>query len=116
MVLEMAEKTKRHSLYVPDIATITEKKNSPRPKKNLLLNLMTRKKEKISLFFRASFWSSLFLGSVRLHFQFLHLQTKKASLNLCIRNIGSVSGALHRLPVGRQNRDKRPIWKRLFPV
>jgi sulfhydrogenase subunit gamma (sulfur reductase) len=115
MVLEMAEKTKKDSLYVPFIATITDIKELTQTEKQFTIKIDDTKKRKEFCFLPGQFVELTVFGVGEAPFSIPSSPNNKDFFELCIRNIGSVSGALHRLPVGSKVGIRGPFGKGYFP-
>ena len=115
MVLEMAEKTKKDSLYVPFIATITDIKELTQTEKQFTIKIDDTKKRKEFCFLPGQFVELTVFGIGEAPFSIPSSPNNKDFFELCIRNIGSVSGALHRLPVGSKVGIRGPFGKGYFP-
>jgi sulfhydrogenase subunit gamma (sulfur reductase) len=115
MVLEMVEKTKNDSLYVPFIATITDIKKLTQTEKQFTIEIDDTKKRKEFCFLPGQFVELTVFGIGEAPFSIPSSPNNKDSFELCIRNIGSVSGALHRLPVGSKVGIRGPFGKGYFP-
>ena len=115
MVLEMAEKTKRHPLYVPDIATITETENLTTTEKKFVIQFDDKEKRDSFSFLPGQFLEVTVFGIGEAPFSIPSSPNLKGSFELCVRNIGSVSGAMHKLPVGAKIGIRGPFGKGYFP-
>jgi len=115
MVLEMAEKTKKDSLYVPFIATITDIKELTQIEKQFTIKIDDTKKRKEFCFLPGQFVELTVFGIGEAPFSIPSSPNNKDFFELCIRNVGSVSGALHRLPVGSKVGIRGPFGKGYFP-
>jgi NAD(P)H-flavin reductase len=115
MVLEIAEKTKKYSLYVPFIATITDIKKLTQTEKQFTIKIDDTKKRKEFCFLPGQFVELTVFGIGEAPFSIPSSPNNKDFFELCIRNIGSVSGALHRLPVGSKVGIRGPFGEGYFP-
>jgi sulfhydrogenase subunit gamma (sulfur reductase) len=115
MVLEIAEKTKKDSLYAPFIATITDIKKLTQTEKQFTIKIDDAKKRKEFHFLPGQFLELTVFGIGEAPFSIPSSPNNKDFFELCIRNIGSVSGALHRMPVGSKVGIRGPFGKGYFP-
>jgi len=115
MVLEMAEKTKNGSLYVPFIATITDIKKLTQTEKQFTIKIDDAKKRKEFSFLPGQFLELTVFGVGEAPFSIPSSPNNKDFFELCIRNIGSVSGALHRMSVDSKVGIRGPFGKGYFP-
>jgi NAD(P)H-flavin reductase len=115
MVLEMAEKTKRHPLYVPDIATITETEDLTPTEKKFVIQFDDKEKRDTFTFLPGQFLEVTVFGIGEAPFSIPSSPNQKGSFELCVRNIGSVSGAMHKLPAGAKIGIRGPFGKGYFP-
>jgi len=115
MVIKMAEKTKKDSLYIPFIATITDIKELTQTEKQFTIKIDDAKKRKEFCFLPGQFIELTVFGIGEAPFSIPSSPNNKDFFELCIRNIGSVSGALHRLPVGSKIGIRGPFGKGYFP-
>lgn len=115
MVLEMAEKIKNDSLYTPFIATITDIKKLTQTEKQFTIKIDDAKKRKEFHFLPGQFLELTVFGIGEAPFSIPSSPNNKDFFELCIRNIGSVSGALHRMPAGSKVGIRGPFGKGYFP-
>jgi len=115
MVLEIAEKTKKDSLYVPCLATITDIKELTQTEKQFTIKIDDTKKRKEFCFLPGQFLELTVFGIGEAPFSIPSSPNNKEFFELCIRKIGSVSGALHRMPVGSKVGIRGPFGKGYFP-
>jgi 2-polyprenylphenol hydroxylase and related flavodoxin oxidoreductases len=115
MVLEMAEKTKTKPLYVPDIATITETEALTPTEKKFVIQFDDKEKRDQFTFFPGQFLEVTVFGIGEAPFSIPSSPNQKGSFELCVRNIGSVSGAMHKLQPGSKIGIRGPFGKGYFP-
>ncbi len=115
MVLEMAEKTKNQPLYVPDIATITETEDLTPTEKKFVIRFDDKEKREQFTFLPGQFLEVTVFGIGEAPFSIPSSPNQKGSFELCVRNIGSVSGAMHKLMVGAKIGIRGPFGKGYFP-
>jgi sulfhydrogenase subunit gamma (sulfur reductase) len=115
MILEMAEKTKRQPLYVPDVATITETEILTPTEKKFVIRFDDKEKRDSFTFLPGQFLEVTVFGIGEAPFSIPSSPNQKGSFELCVRNIGSVSGAMHKLPVGAKIGIRGPFGKGYFP-
>jgi 2-polyprenylphenol hydroxylase and related flavodoxin oxidoreductases len=115
MVLEMAEKTKTKPLYVPDIATITETEALTPTEKKFVIQFDDKEKRDQFAFFPGQFLEVTVFGIGEAPFSIPSSPNQKGSFELCVRNIGSVSGAMHKLQPGSKIGIRGPFGKGYFP-
>jgi sulfhydrogenase subunit gamma (sulfur reductase) len=115
MVLEMAEKTKDKPLYVPDIATITETEDLTPTEKKFVIRFDDKEKRDSFTFFPGQFLEVTVFGIGEAPFSIPSSPNQKGSFELCVRNIGSVSGAMHKLQAGAKIGIRGPFGKGYFP-
>jgi NAD(P)H-flavin reductase len=115
MVMEMTKKSKHESLYVPDIATITDIKVLTPTEKQFTLKFADPEKRKQFNFLPGQFVELTVFGVGEAPFSIPSSPNEKDYFELCIRNIGSVSGALHKLQEGSKVGIRGPFGKGIFP-
>lgn len=115
MVMEMTKKNKQDSLYVPDIATITDIRALTPTEKQFTLKFDDPVKSNKFNFLPGQFVELTVFGVGEAPFSIPSSPNEKDFFELCIRNIGSVSGALHRLPVGSKVGIRGPFGNGIFP-
>ena len=96
MVLELDEKTKKESIYVPDIATIIDIKDITSTEKQFSIKIDDPVKRKNFNFLPGQFVEVTVFGVGEAPFSIPSSPNNKEYFELCVRNIGSVSNALHR--------------------
>jgi len=115
MVMEMTKSSKHGSLYAPDIATITDVKTLTPTEKQFTLQFDDDEKKKNWSFLPGQFVELTVFGIGEAPFSIPSSPNEKGTFELCIRNIGSVSGALHRLDKGAKVGIRGPFGKGIFP-
>ncbi len=114
MVLKAKEENK-NSIYVPDIARISRiEKVSPTEK---LFNIAFEDEEKQNnfKFLPGQFIELTVFGLGEAPFCLASNPNNKEFFELCIRNAGSVSGALHRMEEGSRIGIRGPFGRGYFP-
>lgn len=115
MVMEMTKKDRHDSLYAPDIATITEIKKLTPTEKQFTLKFDDEAKRKQWSFLPGQFVELTVFGVGEAPFSIPSSPNEKDFFELCIRNIGSVSAALHRLDTGAKVGIRGPFGNGIFP-
>lgn len=115
MVQQMAEKTKDKPLYVPYIATITETENLTPTEKKFVIQFDDKEKRESFTFLPGQFLEVTVFGIGEAPFSIPSSPNQKGSFELCVRNIGSVSGAMHKMQVGAKIGIRGPFGKGYFP-
>lgn len=114
MVLEMEEKT-NDTIYVPDIATITEMEDLSPTEKKITIKIDDDKKRESFDFLPGQFVEVTVFGVGEAPFSIPSSPNNKDSFELCVRKIGNVSNALHRMEVGSKVGIRGPFGKGIFP-
>lgn len=115
MVLELDEKTKKESIYVPDIATITDIKDITSTEKQFSIKIDDPEKRRNFNFLPGQFVEVTVFGVGEAPFSIPSSPNNKENFELCVRNIGSVSNALHTLKTGAKVGVRGPFGKGYFP-
>jgi len=115
MVMDLKEKTKTESIYVPDIATITNIKDLTPAEKQFTIKIDDPVKRKNFNFLPGQFVELTVFGVGEAPFSIPSSPNNKETFELCVRSIGSVSAALHRMKAGEKVGIKGPLGKGYFP-
>src|SRR4030043_1139100 len=115
MVSGIAEKSKKDSLYTPFISTITDIKELTQTERQFTIRIDDEEKRKKFDFLPGQFVEITVFGVGEAPFSIPSSPNNKDSIELCIRKIGSVSGALHGMPVGSKVGIRGPFGKGYFP-
>lgn len=115
MVMEMTKSSKHGSLYAPDIATIIDIKKLTPTEKQFTLQFEDDEKKKKWSFLPGQFVELTVFGIGEAPFSIPSSPNEKGAFELCIRNIGSVSGALHKLEKGAKVVIRGPFGNGIFP-
>ncbi|MBN1299068.1 MAG: FAD/NAD(P)-binding protein [Actinobacteria bacterium] len=115
MVMDLNVKVKTESIYVPDIATITDIKELTATEKQFIIKIDDEEKRKNFNFLPGQFVELTAFGIGEAPFSIPSSPNNKDYFELCVRNIGSVSAALHRMKPGDKVGIKGPLGKGYFP-
>ena len=115
MVMDLKEKTKTESIYVPDIATITNIKDLTPTEKQFTIKIDDPLKRKNFNFLPGQFVELTVFGVGEAPFSIPSSPNNKETFELCVRSIGSVSAVLHRMKAGAKVGIKGPLGKGYFP-
>ena len=115
MVIEMEEKSKKSTLYTPDIATITDIKEFTPTEKQFLLEFDDPAKKEAFHFLPGQFVEVTVFGVGEAPFSIPSSPNEKGFFELCVRNAGSVSNAMHNMEVGAKVGVRGPFGKGYFP-
>ena len=114
MVLEVEAKTK-DTIYVPDIATITDTKDLTPTEKQFTIRVDDPEKRKAFTFEPGQFVEVTVYGLGEAPFSIPSSPNNSEGFELCVRNIGNVSNALHRMQPGDKIGVRGPFGKGYFP-
>jgi len=114
MVLNVEEKESNRTIYVPDIATITEIKQLSPTEKQFTIAIDNIEKRKQFNFKPGQFVELTVFGLGEAPFSIPSSPNNKDSFQLCIRDIGNVSGALHRMNEGEKVGIRGPFGNGYF--
>lgn len=115
MVLNIKEKISRESLYVPEIATITGIKDLSPTEKQFIIKIEDKEKRENFNFEPGQFVELTVFGLGEAPFSIPSSPCNKEFFELCIRNTGNVSSALHRMSPGDKVGVRGPFGRGIFP-
>ena len=115
MVLELKQKSEATSIYVPEIATITKIRQMSPTEKLFDIKIDNPESQKAFDFLPGQFVELTVFGLGEAPFSIPSSPNNKDYFQLCIRDIGNVSGALHRMKPGDKIGIRGPFGKGYFP-
>lgn len=115
MVLELKQKSEATSIYVPEIATITKIEQMSPTEKLFDIKIDNPESQKAFDFLPGQFVELTVFGLGEAPFSIPSSPNNKDYFQLCIRDIGNVSGALHRMNPGDRIGIRGPFGKGYFP-
>ncbi|MFC2159706.1 FAD/NAD(P)-binding protein [Actinomycetota bacterium] len=115
MVLDIKQKNKATSIYVPEIATITKIEQMSPTEKLFDIKIDNPESQKAFDFLPGQFVELTVFGLGEAPFSIPSSPNNKDYFQLCIRDIGNVSGALHRMKPGDKIGIRGPFGKGYFP-
>ena len=115
MVMDLKQKNTSTSIYVPDIATITNIKTMSDKEKLFDIRIDGDEARKAFNFMPGQFVELTVFGLGEAPFSLPSSPNNKEFFQLCIRDIGNVSGALHRMQTGDKIGIRGPFGKGYFP-
>lgn len=115
MTLELREKETSKNIYVPDVATIKKIKKLSPTEKQFDIAIDDPEKRKAFNFKPGQFVELTVFGLGEAPFSIPSSPNNKEYFELCVRNIGNVSGALHRMQEGDKVGIRGPFGKGYFP-
>jgi len=115
MVLELKQKSEATSIYVPEIATITKIEQMSPSEKLFDIKIDNPESQKAFDFLPGQFVELTVFGLGEAPFSIPSSPNNKDYFQLCIRDIGNVSGALHRMKPGDKIGIRGPFGKGYFP-
>lgn len=115
MVLELKQKSEATSIYVPEIATITKIEQVSPTEKLFDIKIDNPESQKAFDFLPGQFVELTVFGLGEAPFSIPSSPNNKDYFQLCIRDIGNVSGALHRMNPGDRIGIRGPFGKGYFP-
>ncbi len=115
MVLELKQKSEATSIYVPEIATITKIEQVSPTEKLFDIKIDNPESQKAFDFLPGQFVELTVFGLGEAPFSIPSSPNNKDYFQLCIRDIGNVSGALHRMKPGDRIGIRGPFGKGYFP-
>ena len=115
MVLELKQKSEATSIYVPEIATITKIEQMSPTEKLFDIKIDNPESQKTFDFLPGQFVELTVFGLGEAPFSIPSSPNNKDYFQLCIRDIGNVSGALHRMKPGDKIGIRGPFGKGYFP-
>jgi sulfhydrogenase subunit gamma (sulfur reductase) len=115
MVLKMQGEENENTIYVPDIARITRIEKLSPTEKVFKIVFDDEEKRKNFSFKPGQFVELTIFGLGEAPFSIVSNPTNRDFFKLCIRNAGSVSGALHRMEEGSRVGIRGPFGNGYFP-
>ena len=115
MVLDLKQKSEATSIYVPEIATITKTRQMSPTEKLFDIKIDNPESQKAFSFLPGQFVELTVFGLGEAPFSIPSSPNKKDYFQLCIRDIGNVSGALHRMKPGDKIGIRGPFGNGYFP-
>lgn len=115
MVLDIKENKSKSTIYVPDIATIKKVEQLSPIEKLFTIVFDDPKKQEEFSFEPGQFVELTVFGLGEAPFSIPSSPNNKKCFQLCVRDIGSVSGALHRMDAGSKIGIRGPFGKGYFP-
>ncbi len=115
MVLDLKQKSEATSIYVPEIATITKISQMSPTEKLFEIKIDNPESQKAFDFFPGQFVELTVFGLGEAPFSIPSSPNNKDFFQLCIRDAGNVSGALHRMKPGDKIGIRGPFGKGYFP-
>ncbi len=115
MVMDIKQNNKGTSIYVPEIATITKIEQMSETEKLFEIKIDDDKTRKDFDFLPGQFVELTVFGLGEAPFSIPSSPNNKESFQLCIRDAGNVSGALHRMQTGDKIGIRGPYGKGYFP-
>lgn len=115
MVLDIKQKSDATSIYVPEIATITKIEQMSPTEKLFDIKIDNPESQKAFDFLPGQFIELTVFGLGEAPFSIPSSPNNKDYFQLCIRDIGNVSGALHRMKPGDKIGIRGPFGKGYFP-
>ena len=100
MVLDLKQKNEAASIYVPEIATIKKTRQMSPTEKLFDIEIDNPESKKAFDFLPGQFVELTVFGLGEAPFSIPSSPNNKDYFQLCIRDIGNVSGALHRMKPG----------------
>ena len=115
MVLDLKQKSEVTSIYVPEIATITKIQQMSPTEKLFDIKIDNPVRQKAFDFLPGQFIELTVFGLGEAPFSIPSSPNNKDYFQLCIRDAGNVSGALHRMQTGDKIGIRGPFGKGYFP-
>lgn len=115
MVLNLKQKSEATSIYVPEIATITKIEQMSPTEKLFDIKIDNPESQKAFNFLPGQFVELTVFGLGEAPFSIPSSPNNKDYFQLCIRDIGNVSGALHRMQSGDKIGIRGPFGNGYFP-
>ncbi|GAJ17106.1 unnamed protein product, partial [marine sediment metagenome] len=115
MVLDLKQKSEVTSIYVPEIATITKTRQMSPTEKLFDIKIDNPESQKSFDFLPGQFVELTVFGLGEAPFSIPSSPNNKDYFQLCIRDTGNVSGALHRMQTGDKIGIRGPFGKGYFP-
>ena len=115
MVLKLKQKSEATSIYVPEIATITKIEQMSPTEKLFDIKIDNPESQKAFSFLPGQFVELTVFGLGEAPFSIPSSPNNKDYFQLCIRDIGNVSGALHRMKPGDKIGIRGPFGNGYFP-
>ena len=115
MVLDLKQKSEAASIYVPEIATIIKIEQMSPSEKLFDIKIDDPESQKAFDFLPGQFVELTVFGLGEAPFSIPSSPNNKDFFQLCIRDAGNVSGALHRMKPGDKIGIRGPFGKGYFP-
>jgi len=115
MVMDIKQKNTGTSIYVPELAAITKIEQMSETEKLFEIKIDNDKARKEFNFLPGQFVELTVFGLGEAPFSIPSSPNNKESFQLCIRDAGNVSGALHRMQTGDKIGIRGPYGKGYFP-
>ncbi|MBM3704931.1 MAG: oxidoreductase [Actinobacteria bacterium] len=115
MVVEIREKITPDSIYAPEVATITEIRSLTSTEKQFIVKIDDPQKREAFNFLPGQFVELTVFGVGEAPFSIPSSPNNRDFFELCIRNAGSVSGALHQMKEGSKVGIRGPFGNGYFP-
>ena len=115
MVLDLKQKSELTSIYVPEIAAITKIEQMSPTEKLFDIKIDNPESQKAFDFLPGQFVELTVFGLGEAPFSIPSSPNNKDYFQLCIRDTGNVSGALHRMKPGDKVGIRGPFGKGYFP-
>ncbi|MBN2073119.1 MAG: FAD/NAD(P)-binding protein [Actinobacteria bacterium] len=116
MIMDIKEKeTAGSSIYVPEIATILKIEEMSQTEKLFDIRLDDQKKQEKFCFLPGQFVELTIFGLGEAPFSIPSSPGNRDFFQLCIRDTGNVSGAIHRMKAGDKIGIRGPFGKGYFP-
>jgi len=113
--IEKLENKSNKSLYMPELATIQEITQPTPTEKQFVLKFDDPKKQKEFNFLPGQFLEVTVFGIGEAPFSIPSSPSNKEYFELCVREMGSVSGAMHKMKSGSKVGIRGPFGKGYFP-
>lgn len=115
MVLKVEQREGKETIYVPDIARITRIESLTPTEKVFKLMFIDKENQSKFGFEPGQFVEVTVFGVGEAPFSITSNPNNKEYFQLCIRDVGNVSGALHRMKEGSRVGVRGPFGKGYFP-
>lgn len=115
MVLELKQKEYKNNIYVPDIAKITKIEQMSPTEKLFTIVFDDKEKQKQFEFKPGQFIELTVFGVGEAPFSITSNPNNKEFFKICVRNVGSLTSALHRMEEGSRVGIRGPFGNGYFP-
>ncbi len=115
MVLEAEKKGKKKTIYTPDMATITEISDLTPTEKQFTIQIDDQETREAFRFQPGQFVELTVFGLGEAPFSIPSSPNNRESFELCVRDIGNVSNALHKMAPGSKVGIRGPYGNGYFP-